>query len=138
MQNPNICSEDEISQLVESFYQRVRDDGMLGPIFSEHVDDWPSHLGKMVDFWSSTLRGTARFRGSPMIKHQGIEGITDRHFQRWLQLFHETTANIENAALRERANQLSSRIAESLWYGYQLNRGSDQLPRNLGTLQKQE
>jgi hemoglobin len=117
--------------LVHTFYDRVRNDPLIGPVFADNVSDWPSHLEKMVDFWSSTLRGTARFRGSPMVTHSRLKDISEIHFQRWLALFRETTQDMDNPALQERANDLSSRIAESLWYGYQLNRQSSALPETL-------
>ena len=66
MPSPDLCTEDEVSHLVHTFYRNVRDDSVLGPIFDRHVKDWDTHLAKMVDFWSSALRGTARFRGTPM------------------------------------------------------------------------
>ena len=33
--------------------------------------------------------------------------------------------------MRERADELSLRIAQSLWYGYQLNGSPDMLPQTL-------
>jgi hemoglobin len=126
-----LCTEQEVRQLVHAFYDRVRNDPLIGPVFTEHVSDWPSHLEKMVDFWSSTLRGTARFRGSPMVTHNRLTGISETHFQRWLELFRQTTQDLDNPALQARANDLSMRIAQSLWYGYQMNRQADVLPSPL-------
>jgi hemoglobin len=51
-------------------------------------------------------------------------------FRRWLTLFRRTTEAMPNAALRERANDLAGRIAQSLWYGYQLSHQTG-LPREL-------
>ncbi|MEP6964072.1 MAG: group III truncated hemoglobin, partial [Polaromonas sp.] len=62
MPNAELCTEEEITQMVYSFYDKVRHDEVLGPIFDRHVADWGAHLPTMVDFWSSALRGTARFR----------------------------------------------------------------------------
>ena len=131
MPSPALCTEDEIAHLVHSFYGRVRGDGALGPIFDAHVKDWDTHLGKMVDFWSSALRGTARFRGTPMPKHIALPGLSAELFGRWLALFDQTTAALQNVPMRERANELARRIAESLWYGYQLSRDGDALPQGL-------
>jgi hemoglobin len=77
------------------------------------------------------LRGTARFRGSPMVTHNRLTGISETHFQRWLELFRQTTQDLDNPALQERANDLSMRIAQSLWYGYQMSRQADVLPSTL-------
>ena len=131
MPSPDLCTEDDITHLVHAFYARVRGDGTLGPIFDAHVRDWDTHLAKMVDFWSSALRGTARFRGTPMPKHVALPGLSAELFGRWLTLFDQTTAGLDNAPMRERANELARRIAESLWYGYQMSRDGDALPQAL-------
>lgn len=119
MPAPDLCTEEEITQLVYGFYDSVRRDEVLGPIFERHVKNWDVHLPTMVDFWSSALRGTARFKGSPMPKHAVLPDLSLELFQRWLGLFRETTAALPNAALADKANELAKRIAQSLWYGYQ-------------------
>jgi len=125
------CSEDEVAALVAAFYSRIRDDEVLGPIFARHVSDWDAHLPKMVDFWSSALRRTARYRGTPMPVHNALPGLDAALFARWVRLFRATTAAQDNAALQSRANELAERIAQSLWYGYQLHHGREDLPRDL-------
>ena len=128
---PEFCTEDEVTRLVHTFYAGVRRDDVLGPIFETHVDDWPHHLAKLVDFWSAILRGTARYRGTPMPKHAALPGLEPTMFQRWLTLFRETTTEIGNAAMKARADAMAERIAQSLWYGYQLHRDPDASPASL-------
>ena len=123
MPTPDLCTEEEVHQLVHGFYAQVRTDPLLGPIFEAHVKDWTPHLEKMCDFWSSALRGTARFRGAPMPKHIALPGLRAELFQRWLTLFRATTAALGNPAMQERADDLAARIADSLWYGWQYSRG---------------
>ncbi len=125
----DLCTEEEIVQLVYGFYDAVRSDAVLGPIFNQHVKNWDTHLPVMVDFWSSALRGTARFKGSPMPKHAALPGLSVELFQHWLALFRQTTGALPNAALAEKANELAKRIAQSLWYGYQMSQdGSKPAP----------
>lgn len=121
MPTPDLCTEEEVTRLVHAFYGGVRQDAVLGPIFEAHVLQWDRHLATMVDFWSGALRGTARFRGTPMPKHAALPGLDVQLFQRWLALFRQTTATLGNDAMAERANELAARIAESLWYGYQVS-----------------
>lgn len=127
MPNAELCTEAEITDMVYSFYDKVRDDAVLGPIFNRHVADWNAHMPTMVDFWSSALRGTARFRGAPMPKHAALPGLSIELFQRWLLLFGQTTAALPNTALAEQAQSLAKRIAQSLWYGYQMSQSPDRL-----------
>jgi hemoglobin len=129
--NRDTCSEDEVRNLVHSFYATVRRDEVLGPIFDVHVSDWDCHLGRMVDFWSAILRGTARYHGTPMPKHAALPDLSGELFQRWLSLFRATTASLDNPAMSRWANEMAQRIAQSLWFGYQLHRKPDQSPASL-------
>jgi len=134
MPDPQLCSEEEIATLVRQFYARVRRDAQLGPIFNARIHDWPAHEAKLCDFWSSALRGTRRFRGTPMPLHAVLPGLSAALFGHWLQLFDETLATLPNAALRERAGALARRIADSLWYGWQLAHHDPQAPQDLAAL----
>ncbi len=125
MPTPDLCTEEEVHRLVHGFYAKVRQDPALGPVFDAHIRDWDPHLAKMVDFWSSALRGTARFRGTPMPKHVALPELSAELFRRWLALFATTTASLGNPAMQHRADQLAHRIADSLWYGWRLSRGMD-------------
>lgn len=80
-----------IMRLVFTFYRRIREDDLLGPIFEAHVEDWPQHLYRMCAFWSSVALMSGRYHGQPMPKHMPLP-IDGRHFDHWLALF-ETTAN---------------------------------------------
>lgn len=131
MPTPDLCTEDEVVRLVHDFYAKVRKDPELGPVFAAHISDWDHHLAKMIDFWSSTLRGTARYRGTPMPAHVALPDLHPRLFHRWLALFDETTRAIDNPAMRARANDLARRIAESLWFGYQAHRDPQRIARSL-------
>lgn len=131
MPSPTLCTEEEVQHLVHTFYASVREHGQLGPIFEAHVRDWNRHLATMVDFWSGALRGTARFRGTPMPKHIALPGLSADLFRQWLALFRATTAALSNGAMRDRANDLAERIAESLWHGYKMSRQIDRVPQVL-------
>lgn len=123
-----LCTEEEISTLVNDFYGRVREDELLGPIFDAHVADWGHHLGKMSDFWSSVLLRTGRFMGTPMPKHIALPGLTAELFQRWLMLFEQTVAEQPNQAMGRQALGAAQRIAQSLWMGYQMSRDPESIP----------
>ncbi|VTU28073.1 Group 3 truncated hemoglobin ctb [Variovorax sp. SRS16] len=131
MPRTDLCSDDEVRALVHAFYAKVRRDAMLGPIFESHVHDWDSHLSRLTDFWSAVLRGTGRFTGAPMPRHVALPGLNAELFQRWLALFHETTAAHPNQAMGQYADAMAERIAQSLWYGYQVSRRPDELPSAL-------
>lgn len=128
---PDLCSEEEIARFVAAFYARVRQDERLGPIFEARVHDWDRHLSTLTDFWSSMLRGTRRYVGTPMTRHAALPDLDETLFLRWLELFGETAREQDNAAMAERAQALARRIAQSLWLGYQMQRHPDRIARDL-------
>ncbi len=127
----DLCTEAEVAALVHTFYARVRQDKLLGPIFDAHVDDWDRHLAKLVDFWSSVLRRTGRFTGAPMPKHAVLPGLSAGLFRHWLTLFRENAAEQPNQAMAHHACAMAERIAQSLWLGYQISREPYALPTAL-------
>ncbi len=102
-----------LTTLVHRFYDRVRADVVLGPIFVERIEHWEPHLERMVSFWSSVALMTGRYHGAPVPKHADLP-VTWTHFERWLALFrttaHETCPPEGATHVIERAE----RIARSL------------------------
>lgn len=86
---------DYISCMVEAFYARIREDELLGPIFSARIENWPAHLDSMKSFWRSILHNSGEFSGNPMLKHLAIPGLELAHFSRWLELFYATLREAE-------------------------------------------
>ncbi|MFT4248733.1 MAG: group III truncated hemoglobin [Pseudomonas sp.] len=121
MSTESCCSEEEVVRLVHTFYARVRQDPILGPIFERHVEDWDHHLAHLVDFWSTMLRGTRRFSGAPMARHLALPGLDAELFQRWLAIFGETTTQLGNPAMKAQADTRAAQIAERFWHHYRLN-----------------
>lgn len=128
---PDLCTDEEISDLVHAFYAKVRRDDLIGPVFNTHVMDWDEHMPRLVDFWSSILRGTGRYSGTPMQKHVALPELNPAFFERWLMLFRQTLDEQANRGLAERAYGTAERIAQSLWYGYQMSRKPDAIPAEL-------
>ncbi len=133
MINPQLCSQEEVSQLVHAFYAKVREDAVLGPIFNSQIHDWDQHLATLVKFWSSILRGTGSYSGTPMQKHAAMEHLDETLFKRWLALFDVTAKEQPNQAMGQRATASAQKIAQSLWYGYQMARSPNSIPADLPT-----
>ncbi len=124
----DLCTEEEITELVHTFYEAVRLDPELGPVFEAQVKNWETHLPRMVDFWSSLLRGTIRYSGNPMQIHTRVPGLHGALFDRWLKLFEATASRMPNEAMRHKATDFAQRIARSLWMGYQQAHSPDTPP----------
>lgn len=123
--DPDLYTEEEVAALVHQFYEKARKDPDLGPIFESHVIDWDAHFVQMTNFWSAQLRGTSRFRGAPMPKHIALPDLNAELFERWLQLFRQTTDELGNTNLQHHANTIAGFIATRLWQGYQMNNYPD-------------
>ena len=55
-----------IEHLVRRFYDKVRDDRLLGPVFNSRIKNWDYHLQQMFAFWSSVALMSGRYHGRPM------------------------------------------------------------------------
>lgn len=115
-------SDAAISELVERFYARVRDDAQLGPVFASRIEDWGPHLQRMKGFWRTVLRGEPGYQpgpgGPPPVVHRGIAELRVDHFSRWLKLFGETASELFSppaaAALRGRAQRMAGALGRHL------------------------
>lgn len=115
-----------IERLVHSFYEKVREDDLLGPVFDARVKNWDAHLERMCLFWASVALGAATYQGSPMQVHAPLP-VDAQHFDRWLALFEETASEVCPPAAAEHFVVRARRIAQSLELGIAVHNG--QIPR---------
>ena len=112
-----------IHRLVHAFYDRIRADEVLGPVFSREITDWAPHLAKMCDFWSSVVLMTKRYDGRPVPAHVKIEGLDHAHFERWLAMFGDTAREVCPAEAAALFIDRAGRIAQSLRLSLDFHRG---------------
>ena len=84
---------EEISELVDRFYAKVRLDEEIGPIFNATIDDWPAHLALLK-------------------KHLPLL-LDPPHFERWLALFEETAREVMLPEHADVIIEKSHRIAQN-------------------------
>lgn len=116
--------EELIGRVVDTFYGRVRADGLLGPIFEEAVGDWPEHLARLRAFWSSIVLMTGTYKGQPLQSHFHLPELTDEHFLRWLGLFEGTVGELCTPDQAEVFMVRARRIADSFRFGLAARRGA--------------
>lgn len=102
-----------LTTLVHSFYDKVRADPVLSPIFAARISDWEPHLARMVTFWSSVALMTGCYHGSPVAKHAELP-VTWEHFELWLELFRETAVEVCPPTGAAHVITRAERIARSL------------------------
>ncbi len=84
----DIQSIADIELMVDTFYQHVKTDDLIGPIFASRIadKDWPRHLNRMYTFWTTILLNKPGYSGQPFEKHRDMPIYQD-HFERWVSLF---------------------------------------------------
>ena len=115
--------EESLAAVIETFYQKVRRDPALGPVFSRAIADhaWPEHLAIIRDFWSSVMLKTGRYKRNPFAAHLAVEGISPALFARWLALFDETCREHLAPEIAAELHGRAETIAESLQAGLFFN-----------------
>jgi hemoglobin len=113
----DIETEEDITNLVNRFYTKVRNDDLLAPVFNSIIkDNWDSHLQTMCRFWSTILLYSKTYLSDPMAKHLPMP-IEKKHFDNWLALFEETVdelfSGITATTAKMRANNIA-RIMKSV------------------------
>ena len=93
----------DIELMVNTFYQEVRKDDLIGPIFASRIADhaWPAHLQRMYTFWAAILLNEPGYSGQPFEKHRDMP-IDQLHFDRWVALFKQNVdAHFEGPVANE-------------------------------------
>lgn len=115
----DITNRDDVNLLVCTFYDKIRADDLLGPIFNKMIapESWPEHLEKLTDFWETNLFGVAKFKGNPTQKHVQTDlvfnhSIGKKHFEQWLHLWKSTIDSLFVGDKATRAQMAAFSIAE--------------------------
>jgi hemoglobin len=107
----SLVTEQQIADLVRSFYDRARAHPELGPLFNDAVSDWEDHLRIIRDFWSHVLLGTDRYKRHAYPAHVNLP-IRREHFDQWLEMFrvaaHETLPQETSSRAIARAERMTA------------------------------
>mgnify|MGYP006081151567 CR=1 FL=1 len=78
--------ERQLPDLLDRFYARVRTDSLLGPLFNDAVHDWPHHLERLRDFWSSVsqVEGRQQRLGEISLAEPLAAGVKCTQSPNWL------------------------------------------------------
>lgn len=124
----DITTREDIATLVHTFYEKVRQDVDLGPIFNAVITDWDQHLDLLTDFWEMSLFGGRKYNGNPFTAHQHADNLTGNiispnHFGAWLNLWFATIEQLfegENAqTIMRRARKMQTPIMIAIFEGRQ-------------------
>jgi hemoglobin len=114
----DISSRKDIEILVAEFYEKVKADETLGPVFTEVARiNWEKHLPLMCDFWENAILFTGTYQGNPMDLHTHLHKampLLQFHFQKWNQLFINTVDELFKGEKALLAKQRALKISEVL------------------------
>lgn len=117
MNKPDISTRADIEHLIDTFYDRVKADPVIGYIFNDIARvDWPRHLPVMYDFWEFLLLGGKHYLGNPIQKHFDLHAkhpLTAEHFDRWLELFQTAVDDLFAGPTADDAKFRAYSIAET-------------------------
>ena len=113
----DIKDTDDIKTLIDTFYQTVTADALLGPVFNEiaHVN-WDHHLPVMYAFWDFLLLGGKQYTGNPIQKHFDLHQrypLSAEHFDRWLMIFQQTVDQLFAGKVADDAKFRAFAISET-------------------------
>lgn len=119
-------NQENIVKLMEIFYEKVRKDKDLGPIFNNAIgvsdEEWTEHKAKIGNFWAGMLLGEGDYNGQPLKKHLELPPFPQEFFEVWLKLFEESLNRVYNEEMKsvilQRAQMIASHFQNMLYrYG---------------------
>lgn len=98
----DIKSIKDVETLVHSFYDKVVQDNVLAPFFTNL--DFKIHMPKMISFWAFVLLDEAGYKTDVTEKHMNMR-LKKEHFDQWILLFNETVDALFEGEKAELAKQ---------------------------------
>jgi hemoglobin len=120
MDKQDLKNREDVFLLVRSFYDKVREDRVLGPFFNETITDWNAHLQHLTTFWESSLFLKTKYLGNPLEAHVKVDAkhnntITELHFGLWLNLWFETINELFEGDYAENAKRRARKMGTFLY-----------------------
>jgi len=105
-----------IDELVANFYGKVRQDALLGPVFSDLIgEDWAPHLKKVAAFWCYVTGLDRSYQAREFIPaHLRHSQIKASLLPRWLLLFRQAARDVCEKEAADRLIEIAERMAESI------------------------
>ena len=123
MELKDIENREDVFLLVSTFYDKIKKDPFIGPIFLEMIptETWESHLEKLTDFWETNLFFVRKFKGNPMKAHKDVDAhfnyeITQVHFGKWLEIWFTTVNELFEGTKAFEAKERARNIASALFF----------------------
>ena len=117
---PDISQRKDIELLIDTFYEKVKTNSIIGHIFSDVAKvDWVSHMPVMYSFWASVLLDQRSYDANPMPVHIDLSKrtpMTEAAFNEWLMLFRTTTDELFEGEKADEAKFRAENIARLMMH----------------------
>ena len=100
MELANTITRENLEILMRLFYEKALLDDEIGTFFELELGsdtsngEWTEHIDLLVDFWASQFLGEEQYKGDPFGPHFTIIGLEEKDFNRWVELFSESSDNV--------------------------------------------
>jgi hemoglobin len=120
----DIQSREDVHLLVSSFYDKVKQDDILGPFFLPIIQDWDAHIERLTSFWETSLFMTKKlehkYYGNPLEVHVKVDAennhkISEHHFGIWLNLWFQTINELFEGDVAENAKRRARKMGTFLY-----------------------
>lgn len=124
MDKKDIKTRDDVHLLVSSFYDKVKEDALLGPFFLPIITDWEAHIDRLTSFWETSLFMTrkleTKYYGNPLEVHVKVDqennqSITEHHFGIWLNLWFQTIDELFVGEVADNAKRRARKMGTFLY-----------------------
>jgi hemoglobin len=116
----DIESRMDIELLMDTFYEKVKKDDIIGYIFNDIAKiNWEHHIPIICDFWETLLLNASSYSKNAMAVHYNLNRkvpLEEKHFQRWLQLFFETVDDLFTGDIATMAKKRAKSIASLMQF----------------------
>ncbi|HEX2727945.1 MAG TPA: group III truncated hemoglobin [Beijerinckiaceae bacterium] len=109
-------TEPMVQNLIAAFYEKVKRDPMLGPVFDAIIGhEWDAHIEKITSFWLFVTGLGKGYRTRDfMPAHVRHPTIRASLLPRWLDLFRETASDICPPAAARVLIEIAEGMADSI------------------------
>lgn len=120
-----------IEKLVREFYKVIMKDDIVGPFFIKKLgndmknDRWYEHLILLDNFWQKMMLGESLYNGHPYPPHAFLGPLSTETFDRWLELFYQTTHNLFIPEIADKFYDKAKTLAEQFMDNLGLNDDED-------------
>lgn len=125
----DIKNSEDIKVLVKTFYDSVRQDELLAPIFNSRITgDWQPHLDTMYRFWHAALFNVREYTGNPFMKHASLP-LAQEHFERWIDLFYKAIDATFEGPVADDAKRRAMIMAHTFYSRMQVKKAPVSFPK---------